>query len=497
MTPSQEPECAKNDKDLPATKFDNDFRKCANLDILEDAIFSNGNINFYSGHKNFMSNLIHCYTKQTLNFDTKLHEKRCRDLNYYVDFAIDLVSKVKIRDSRRNTKLLHEQQIDEIKSDINEIFNTRVNFKCSRTEEVYSWEATRRKQLDDYCENRDHLVSCISKGSAECEKLKELVDSNFEKFLSNKCLISNYEEKNNPFNIHQNCTLYDIKKTFSYGTCNNFNIQYDIKDIPPCPSEDLSIWDKFLELINPYISYITNISDIPPYVQYICFGVLGIFIFSLILFKNTLNKGLPSSTFDDKFSESIDLSTLENAALFNEHIDLEEWIKTFTQTFPIKYKEIFNTEDKNIHDKRCRDLNYHLDYIADLILQLASKREHGKKFKIYENYLKTMKQVMESLFDPSSNYSCRRYYKRYVFQMPIRKDLDDFCENRDYLLSSIAKDPGNCDKLISYVNEKYNCLFNDKTCITDAAIIKCHIESNLYHTVQRRKHLLLVIFYNT
>ncbi|SCO68382.1 VIR protein [Plasmodium vivax] len=185
---------------------------------------------------------------------------------------------------------------------------------------------------------------------------------------------------------------------------------------------------------------------------------------------NTLNKGLPSSTFDDKFSESIDLSTLESAALLNEPIDLEEWIKTFTQTFPIKYKEIFNTEDKNIHDKRCRDLNYHLDYIADLILQLASKREHGKKFKIYENYLKTMKQVMESLFDPSSNYSCRRYYKRYVFQMPIRKDLDDFCENRDYLLSSIAKDPGNCDKLISYVNEKYNCSFNDKTCITDAGI---------------------------
>ncbi|SCO73846.1 VIR protein [Plasmodium vivax] len=286
MTPSQEPECAKNDKDLPATKFDNEFRECAKLDTLEDAVFSNGNTDFYKGHKNFMSNLIHCYTKQTLNFDTKLHEKRCRDLNYYVDFAIDLVSKLEIR-SIRSTKQLREQLVDKIKSDINQLFNATAKLNCSRTVKDYSWETSMRKELDDYCENRDHLVSCISNGSNKCEKLKKLVETNFKKFLSNKCLISNYENGSNPFDIHENCTLYDIKKTFSYDTCNNFNIQYDIKDIPPCPSEDLSIWDKFLELINPYISYITNISDIPPYVQYICFGVLGIFIFSLILFKCT------------------------------------------------------------------------------------------------------------------------------------------------------------------------------------------------------------------
>ncbi|KMZ92001.1 hypothetical protein PVMG_05487 [Plasmodium vivax Mauritania I] len=415
MTPSQEPECAKNDKDLPATKFDNEFRECAKLDTLEDAVFSNGNTDFYKGHKNFMSNLIHCYTKQTLNFDTKLHEKRCRDLNYYVDFAIDLVSKLEIRDSRRNTKLLHEQQIDEIKSYVKELFNTTAKLNCSRTVKDYSWETSMRKELDDYCENRDHLVSCIGNGSDKCEKLKKLVDTNFKTFLSNKCLISNYKKESNPFNIHENCTLYDIKKTFSHGTCNNFNIQYDIKDIPPCPSEDLSIWDKFLELINPYISYITNISDIPPRKS------KNRKKYNFDEEENTLNKGLPSSTFDDKFSESIDLSTLENAALFNEHIDLEEWIKTFTQTFPIKYKEIFNTEDKNIHDKRCRDLNYHLDYIADLILQLASKREHGKKFKIYENYLKTMKQVMESLFDPSSNYSCRDIINVMYFKCPLER----------------------------------------------------------------------------
>ncbi|CAI7721624.1 PIR protein [Plasmodium vivax] len=277
--------CNTLNEELPSSNFDDEFIESIYLSTLETAALENGDIDLEEWIKHFTKKFSEKY-EEIFNAGDNIHAKRCRDLNYYADYVIDLASKVKIRGSRRNTKPLSEQ-VDKLKSDINEIFNTRVNFKCSRTEEVYSWEATRRKQLDDYCENRDHLVSCISKGSAECEKLKELVDSNFEKFLSNKCLISNYEEKNNPFNIHQNCTLYGIKKTFSYGTCNNFNIQYDIKDIPPCPSEDLSIWDKFLELINPYISYITNISDIPPYVQYICFGVLGIFIFSLILFKCT------------------------------------------------------------------------------------------------------------------------------------------------------------------------------------------------------------------
>ncbi|VUZ97226.1 PIR protein [Plasmodium vivax] len=196
---------------------------------------------------------------------------------------------------------------------------------------------------------------------------------------------------------------------------------------------------------------------------------------------NTLNKELPSSLFDDKFRESTDLSTLENAALENGFIKIEEWIKKFTEKFSEKYKEIFNAGDNNIHAKRCRDLNYHIDYVTDLILQLASKGQHGKKIRIPVDYIQTVKQAMKSLFNQSSNYSCTRDDKGYVFQMHARKDLDDFCENRDYLLSSISKDSGNCDKLISYVNEKYNCLFNDKTCITDAGIAETkffHISPN-------------------
>ncbi|KMZ79444.1 hypothetical protein PVIIG_04120, partial [Plasmodium vivax India VII] len=183
--------------------------------------------------------------------------------------------------------------------------------------------------------------------------------------------------------------------------------------------------------------------------------------------NNTLNEELPSSIFDDEFSRYIDLSTLESAALENGDIDLGKWIKQFTEKFSEKYKEIFNTRDKNINAKRCRDLNYHVDYVEDLILQLASKGEHGKKFKIPEDYIKTMKQNMESLFNQSSNYNCTRDDKGYVSEMHTRKALDDFCENRDYLYEHIDDSNNNCDRLTTYVKEKYNCFFNENTCILD------------------------------
>ncbi|KMZ76657.1 hypothetical protein PVIIG_05145 [Plasmodium vivax India VII] len=246
MDPPIESECKSLDKDLPSSKFDEDFTSYVDLYSLEDV---------------------------SLDKEDKTYFSKC------------------------------------LKKNIKSLFAVSEKINCERDEKDYTSSMNIVKKLDDYCENRDHLRSVIKDKKEKCQDLIDYVNKKYDCFFNNdSCIIDIDAEEKKTFAISDDCTLYNIPKTFSYFECNNYELPYRIQSIPHCPSQYASIFDQIVAPLKYYIEDVPYLNEILNYPQYACLAVFGIVLIPPILCKvkhNILNMYLFKCTYNSPYNLSL------------------------------------------------------------------------------------------------------------------------------------------------------------------------------------------------
>ncbi|SBT57425.1 PIR Superfamily Protein [Plasmodium ovale wallikeri] len=237
MTTLLEQQCDYNQNDLPSYIFDQEFTKSIELDKLEDVILGDTDVNhIFTWSSNFAEKFSHYYKVKSMKWPIYLHKKRCSDLNYWINYIIDLLQQIKNKYGRRSGNNIPSDFIDQIKEKIKNLFTEPQHFQCKREEHDYTDKITLRKKLSDYCENRDHLFMS-PRNDENCQKLSEFINRKYNCFFNeDTCIIDNYPKENNLLDISPNCSFYNILSTFPYLQCDKYREKYRIQSIPYCPN---------------------------------------------------------------------------------------------------------------------------------------------------------------------------------------------------------------------------------------------------------------------
>ncbi|KMZ98467.1 hypothetical protein PVNG_05244 [Plasmodium vivax North Korean] len=279
--------CKSLDDNLPSSEFDKQFRQSINLDTLENAaLYKENKVNIENWLQNFTTQFSHYYNKESVKWHKNIHGKRCRDLNYYVDYIIDLISELEFKGNRGKRVKASKTEIDTVKQSMKSLFKHSDKFKCDREEEDYVKRIPIKKDLDDFCENRDYLYGYLDNSNKDCDRLTTYVKEKYDFFFNeNTCILDPNNGNEKPLKINDNCTLYDIPKTFSYGHCSNDEMPHRIKSIPHCPAAETFTFGKFLQYISDYMQYIPGISFIQDNLLYVGIGVGGALTLFFVIYK--------------------------------------------------------------------------------------------------------------------------------------------------------------------------------------------------------------------
>ncbi|SBT84025.1 PIR protein [Plasmodium ovale] len=157
-----------------------------------------------------------------LRFKKEDYNNRCSDLNHWLN-----LEKEKHRENHRNDHDVLWIPIENLWNKINQE-RFRIN-KCNRKISNKSLiNIQKRYKLGRFCENRDYLKSkCkavqIEKRNIDnnCYYLTKYVNKYYDIFLAQEsCLPDKNDDPDNPFFISDECSLYDMTKTFP-----EYNIQ--------------------------------------------------------------------------------------------------------------------------------------------------------------------------------------------------------------------------------------------------------------------------------
>ncbi|SBT83562.1 PIR protein [Plasmodium ovale] len=168
---------------------------------------------------------------------------------------------------------------------------------------------------------------------------------------------------------------------------------------------------------------------------------------------------LPSSKFDIKFQEDIEYKRLETfEKKKTEQHELNTWIDKFKEKLIKYFNEEYKSWPKDIYQKRCRDLDYWVRKVHKKISELLIDP------RLTDCALRFQKDV-PPIFEKNVDFKCNRYEDS-LTELEVRKKLDDYCENRDYIKEKIDEKK-NKDFCLIYntYNREYNELFNnDSAC---------------------------------
>ncbi|SBT59563.1 PIR Superfamily Protein [Plasmodium ovale wallikeri] len=159
---------------------------------------------------------------------------------------------------------------------------------------------------------------------------------------------------------------------------------------------------------------------------------------------------LPSSDFENLLKEAIDLNYLEKNAL-NEKDEgkIDNWIEHFIVILGIHYADL-STQHENVCGKRCRDLNYMVNYVKNKMSILD--RSWGSQVKFTDNLI----SKINTNFSKKGSLDFSRRDNFITDDIDTKKKLDDYCEHRDYIREKIIKDKNvnTCSIFLNYINEK-------------------------------------------
>lgn len=287
MDPPIESECKSLDKDLPSSKFDEDFTSYVDLYSLEDVSLDKEDKTYFSKwYTSFSEKFSHYYKEKAKEKNENISPKRCRNLNYHINYLIFQIYQKELDYKNEEDQKLFKSSIESLKKNIKSLFAVSEKINCERDEKDYTSSMNIVKKLDDYCENRDHLRSVIKDKKEKCQDLIDYVNKKYDCFFNNdSCIIDIDAEEKKTFAISDDCTLYNIPKTFSYFECNNYELPYRIQSIPHCPSQYASIFDQIVAPLKYYIEDVPYLNEILNYPKYACLAVFGIVLIPPILCK--------------------------------------------------------------------------------------------------------------------------------------------------------------------------------------------------------------------
>ncbi|SBT54086.1 PIR Superfamily Protein [Plasmodium ovale wallikeri] len=165
---------------------------------------------------------------------------------------------------------------------------------------------------------------------------------------------------------------------------------------------------------------------------------------------------LPANDFDDKWKTATNFLQFENAVILEENIDnMEKWIKHFDGQIVQIYDGQSIDISKNMQDKRCRDLNYYINYVLHYITRITKNTENVTE--IISDFQKFLDAKFNAwkLLSNGLNFKCERDKKDYTSKMEIIKKLDDYCENKNAFKEKLAQyDKTTCCKYSNHVKER-------------------------------------------
>ncbi|SBS95054.1 PIR Superfamily Protein [Plasmodium ovale curtisi] len=153
----------------------------------------------------------------------------------------------------------------------------------------------------------------------------------------------------------------------------------------------------------------------------------------------TLGDGdLPAKEFDEKWKQVTDFSTFENAVNLNKKIDdMEKWILHFDGEIVNIYDAKSMGTLSHMLKKRCRDLNFYINYVLHHIPKITKDSENSAQLKAqFQNFIKAKFMAWEK-FNSMATFKCKLEMKEYTDKMYIIKALDDYCENRNALKNKL------------------------------------------------------------
>ncbi|SBS93123.1 PIR Superfamily Protein [Plasmodium ovale curtisi] len=165
---------------------------------------------------------------------------------------------------------------------------------------------------------------------------------------------------------------------------------------------------------------------------------------------------LQEKIFDEKWKKDTKFFEFENAVNSNETIDnMEKWLFDFDNKLLNIY--MFNPTNEliNMQDKRCRDLNYYINYMLHYIPKITKNTQNTAD--IIDKFQRFIKGIFSSWknVSPLSKFKCAREHKVYKNTMYLIKDLDDYCENKKVFQKRLETyDYRTCCKYATYVRDK-------------------------------------------
>ncbi|SBT01178.1 PIR Superfamily Protein [Plasmodium ovale curtisi] len=164
---------------------------------------------------------------------------------------------------------------------------------------------------------------------------------------------------------------------------------------------------------------------------------------------------LKEKVFDEKWKTTTKFVDFENAVNTDgEMNDMKKWIYEFDAQLLNIYE--LNTIGKFTHnqDKRCRDLNYYINYVLHYIPKITKKTENSADIiDSFEHFLKGIFKNWEHLAE-KAKFKCKRTEKAYQPTMYLIKKLDDYCENKKNFEKKLQSyDYKTCCKYANHVNE--------------------------------------------
>ncbi|SBT79050.1 PIR protein [Plasmodium ovale] len=209
------------ENNLPATSY---FNYMNNKNIRRDEYFGNTfNSVMDSANPEIITIGSLFYRNFTrLRFKKEDYNNRCSALNHWLN-----LEKVKHRENYRNNHDALWTPIENLWNKINE--ERYRNNKCDRKISNESLiNIQKRYKLGRFCENRDYLKGKCQSVQIEkrnidnnCYYLTKYVNKYYVIFLAQEsCLPDKNDDPDNPFFISNECSLYDMTKTFP-----EYNIQ--------------------------------------------------------------------------------------------------------------------------------------------------------------------------------------------------------------------------------------------------------------------------------
>ncbi|SBT01733.1 PIR Superfamily Protein [Plasmodium ovale curtisi] len=292
MSPSRQLQYAVTDEDLPADKFDKEFNEHLNINELNNVLdYEDYSDKIEKWVENFNSKLISYYLENwNKSTDNNFRDKLCRDFNYWLRDVIDKVKKKVKNTSKAN------DMVDKITERAKLIFTDDYVFKCPLDMRGTEEERYIKKELDNYCENRDSFENKLtSYDHTVCEKYKNYISyakNKFIHFFSYRSIENrDYLKINENCNFDKRCGIFpqiqcDSNKNKVIREVLSSENELCVSSIKYSPPAPLQEGDQESTESSPSLKKILSVST----------PVAGAIAFSVVLFKlapvgSLLNRG--------------------------------------------------------------------------------------------------------------------------------------------------------------------------------------------------------------